>query len=94
MSVNVEQVTVLQEDFFGPSQCADELNQINDSLQRREGLLAASARASRLLLEPWTCVSAIPDALRLIGDAGRVGPGDADAAPAWGRGREYVGGGI
>src|SRR5579862_2050807 len=72
MNANVEQVTVLQEDFFGPGQCADELNQIGDSLQRREGLLVASARASRLLLEAADVRAAVPDVLRLIGEAARV----------------------
>src|SRR5579862_8995669 len=72
MNANVEQVTVLQEDFFGPGQCADELNQIGDSLQRREELLVASARASRLLLEATDVRAAVPDVLRLIGEAARV----------------------
>ena len=36
---------------FGSPQCAEEITQINESLQRREGLLGASAKASRLLLE-------------------------------------------
>ena len=72
MNANVEQTPVLQEDFFGTAQCADELNQISDSLQRREELLVASARASRLLLEAPTCAAAMPDVLRLIGEAARV----------------------
>src|SRR6185503_9664242 len=36
---------------FGSPQCAEELTQINESLHRRESLLGASAKASRLLLE-------------------------------------------
>jgi signal transduction histidine kinase len=72
MSANVEQTPVLQEDFFGTGRCADEMNQIGDSLQRREELLVASARASRLLLEAADVRAAVPDVLRLIGEAARV----------------------
>jgi len=35
----------LLEPEIGTSRCAEELTQINESLQRREGLLAASAKA-------------------------------------------------
>ncbi len=72
MNANLEQVPVLKDNFVGPSQCADEFNQISDSLQRREGLLAASARASRLLLETPDVRGAVPDVLRLLGEAARV----------------------
>ncbi|HEX4023105.1 MAG TPA: GAF domain-containing sensor histidine kinase [Steroidobacteraceae bacterium] len=72
MNANVQQVAVSEQNFFAPSQCADELNQIGDSLQRREGLLAASARASRLLLETPDVRGAVPDVLRLLGEAARV----------------------
>jgi len=50
----------------------DELRVVTESLRRREQLLAASARASRLLLEAADAMSAIPDALRLIGEAAGV----------------------
>ena len=72
MNATVEQAPVLQEDFFGTTQCADELNQIGDSLQRREELLVASARASRLLLEAADVRAAVPNVLQLIGEAARV----------------------
>ncbi len=72
MNADLEQVPVLKEDFYAPNQCVDELNQISDSLQRREGLLAASARASRLLLEAPDVRGAVPDVLRLLGEAARV----------------------
>lgn len=49
--------------------CADELAQINESLQHREGLLAASAKASRLLLEAADVMDAVPDVLRMLGEA-------------------------
>jgi signal transduction histidine kinase len=52
--------------------CADELRRINESLQARERLLTASARASRLLLEAPDVRAAIPDVLGLIGEAARV----------------------
>ncbi len=52
--------------------CSEELSQINESLQRREGLLAASAKASRLLLEAPDVRAVIPDVLRVIGEAARV----------------------
>src|SRR5207253_1064372 len=52
--------------------CSEELSQINESLQRREGLLAASAKASRLLLEAPDVRGVIPDVLRVIGEAARV----------------------
>src|SRR6516165_423453 len=49
--------------------CAEELQRINESLQARERLLTASARASRLLLETPDVSSAIPAVLGLIGEA-------------------------
>jgi len=52
--------------------CAQELARINDSLQARERLLTASARASRLLLEAADVRAAIPDVLGLLGEAARV----------------------
>ena len=57
---------------FGSAQCAEELTQINESLHRRESLLAASAKASRLLLEAPDVRAVIPKVLRLIGEAARV----------------------
>jgi signal transduction histidine kinase len=48
---------------------ADELAQINESLQHRESLLAASAKASRLLLEAPDVMQAVPDVLRMLGEA-------------------------
>jgi signal transduction histidine kinase len=52
--------------------CADELRRINESLQARERLLTASARASRLLLEAPDVRAAIPGVLGLIGEAAHV----------------------
>src|SRR5215472_11952284 len=52
--------------------CAQELQRINESLQARERLLTASARASRLLLEAPDVRAAIPGVLGLIGEAARV----------------------
>jgi signal transduction histidine kinase len=52
--------------------CAEEISQINESLERRESLLAGSAKASRLLLEAPDVRGAIPDVLRLIGEAAVV----------------------
>jgi signal transduction histidine kinase len=52
--------------------CAEELARINESLQARERLLTASARASRLLLEAADVRAAIPSVLGLIGEAARV----------------------
>jgi signal transduction histidine kinase len=51
---------------------AAELAQINESLQRRERLLAASARASRLLLQASDVMGAVPEVLRQIGEAASV----------------------
>jgi signal transduction histidine kinase len=51
---------------------AAELAQINESLQRRERLLAASARASRLLLQASDVMGAVPEVLRQIGEAANV----------------------
>lgn len=42
---------------------------ISESLQLRERLLAASARASRLLLEATNAMAAMPDVLRMLGEA-------------------------
>ena len=52
--------------------CAEELTRINDSLQARERLLTASARASRMLLEATDVRAAIPGVLGLIGAAAHV----------------------
>ncbi|HEX3837213.1 MAG TPA: ATP-binding protein [Steroidobacteraceae bacterium] len=51
------------------SPCAEEFAQISVSLQHREGLLAASARASRMLLEATDVMNAIPAVLRELGAA-------------------------
>ena len=52
--------------------CAETLRRINESLQARERLLTASARASRLLLETADAKAAIPGVLGLLGEAARV----------------------
>jgi len=52
--------------------CAETVTQISESLQARERLLTASARASRLLLEAPNVRAAIPGVLGLIGEAARV----------------------
>ena len=50
----------------------EELSQINESLRRREALLVASAKASRMLLEAPDVRGAIPEVLRLMGEAAHV----------------------
>jgi len=62
----------LEPSAFGTPACAEELTQINESLQRREGLLSSSAKASRLLLEAPDVRAVIPKVLGLIGEAARV----------------------
>jgi signal transduction histidine kinase len=57
---------------FSSPQCAEEITQINESLHRRESLLSASAKASRLLLEAPDVRAVIPKVLGLIGEAARV----------------------
>jgi signal transduction histidine kinase len=52
--------------------CAEELSHVNESLERREALLAGSAKASRLLLEATDVRLAIPQVIRLIGEAAAV----------------------
>jgi signal transduction histidine kinase len=64
-------VAVLEPQADAPP-CADELRQINESLQARERLLIASARASRLLLEAPDARAAIPGVLGLLGEAAHV----------------------
>lgn len=51
---------------------AAELMVINDSLRRREALLAASAKVSRLLLEAPEPLRVMREALRLLGEAAEV----------------------
>src|ERR1700733_3071117 len=72
MNANVVELPVLEEDFSSLSKCEEEFTQINESLQRREGLLAASAKASRLLLQAADVRAVVPDVLRLIGEAAGV----------------------
>ena len=52
--------------------CTEELTRINESLQGRERLLTATARASRRLLEAVDVRAVIPEVLGLIGEAARV----------------------
>ena len=51
---------------------AAELAQMYESLQRRERLLAASANASRILLEASDVMAAVPHVLRQLGEAAVV----------------------
>ena len=52
--------------------CTEKLSEVNESLLARERLLAASARASRLLLEAPDVGAAIPGVLQIIGEAASV----------------------
>ena len=73
MNANLVELPVLEENFpSGASKCEEEFTQISESLQRREELLAASAKASRLLLEAPDVRGVVPDVLRLIGEAAGV----------------------
>lgn len=54
------------------SERALELSQMYESLQRRERLLAASANASRILLEAPDVMAAVPHVLRQLGEAAVV----------------------
>jgi signal transduction histidine kinase len=55
-----------------PAPCAESLTRANESLQARERLLTATARASRLLLQAPDVRAAIPGVLGLIGEAAHV----------------------
>jgi signal transduction histidine kinase len=68
MNANV----VLLEPSVEAAPCAEKLTRINESLQARERLLTASARASRLLLQAPDVRAAIPGVLGLIGEAAHV----------------------
>jgi signal transduction histidine kinase len=72
MNATLAEVPVLEENFTSISKCEEEFTQINESLHRREGLLAASAKASRLLLEAPDVRAVVPDVLRIIGEAAGV----------------------
>src|SRR6185369_11666118 len=65
---------VLEENFAktAVSECEKEVTQINESRQRRESLLAAAAKASRLLLEAPDVRAVVPNVLRLIGESAGV----------------------
>src|SRR5262249_2477532 len=66
----------VREDKFpsapAPGKCEEEFSQISEGLQRREGLLAASAKASRLLLEAPDVRGVGAAVLRLMGEAAGV----------------------
>jgi signal transduction histidine kinase len=69
----------LPEGNFNEAECqrlasarAAELAQMYESLQRRERLLAASANASRILLEAPDVMAAVPHVLRQLGEAAVV----------------------
>ena len=68
MNVNV----ALLEPHVEATPCAEQITQINESLQARERLLTASARASRLLLEAPDTRTVIPAVLGLLGEAAHV----------------------
>ena len=74
MNANVVELPVLEEHFAktAVSECEKEFTQINESLQRRESLLAASAKASRLLLEAADVRAVVPNVLQLIGESAGV----------------------
>ncbi|MDE2051461.1 MAG: GAF domain-containing protein, partial [Gammaproteobacteria bacterium] len=73
MSVSVADPALAHlEALQGSGPCTEELSQINESLRRREALLVASAKASRMLLEVPDVRGAIPEVLRLIGEAAHV----------------------
>jgi signal transduction histidine kinase len=74
MNANVIELPVLEDNFAttAVSECEKEFTQINESLQRRESLLAASAKASRLLLEAPDVRAVVPNVLRLIGESAGV----------------------
>ncbi len=59
-------------DFPSPYLGGGSLEEINQSLLRRERLLAASARASRLLLETPDVMAAMPQVLKELGEAAQV----------------------
>lgn len=74
MNANVVELPVLDDNFAksAVSECEKEFTQISESLQRRESLLAASAKASRLLLEAADVRAVVPNVLRLIGESAGV----------------------
>jgi signal transduction histidine kinase len=73
MNANLVELPVLEEYYSsGTSKCEEQFSQISESLQRREELLAASAKASRALLEAPDVRGVVPDVLRLIGEAAGV----------------------
>jgi signal transduction histidine kinase len=72
MNANSEELQIVEEGFLSADQCVGECNEIGDSLARREGLLAATALASRLLLEAADVRAAVPAVLALLGEAARV----------------------
>jgi len=72
MNAKIANGAALQQPRGAAAPCAETLRQIDESLQARERLLMASARASRLLLEAPDVCAAIPDVLGLLGEAARV----------------------
>src|SRR5579872_6284713 len=67
------EVPVLKEDFnYKGNKCAETLVHISEDLQRREGLLAASAKASKLLLEAPDVRAVVPSVLQMIGQSAGV----------------------
>src|SRR5262249_15349461 len=65
-------LALLEPAAYSSPKCEEELTQINESLHRRESLLAAPAKASRLLLEAPDGRGAGPRGVGLIGEARRV----------------------
>jgi signal transduction histidine kinase len=73
MSVSVVDPAVARlEPLTEAAPCTEELSHINESLRRREALLVASAKASRMLLEAPDVRGAIPEVLVLMGEAAHV----------------------
>ena len=72
MSVSVVDPVLARLEALTESPRTEELTQINESLRRREALLVASAKASRMLLEAPDVRGTIPEVLLLMGEAAHV----------------------
>ena len=72
MSVSVVDPALARLEALTKSPCGEEISQINESLRRREALLVACAKASRMLLEAPDARGAIPEVLVLMGEAAHV----------------------
>ena len=72
MNANVVELPVLQENFAGPSKCAEEITQINESLAAPRRPAGGLGQGQPPVAGGADVRAVVPDVLRLIGESAGV----------------------